>query len=631
MSSNNSFIANFPELFAEWDFDKNTNLNPNELTSGSNKKVWWRCEKNHSWLSSIHNRTKGRKCPYCSGRVAWPGESDIATLFPGIASQWHPNKNGNVSPMSVRPGCNTLYWWKCDMGHEWQDSPNHRTKGRGCPYCSHKRVSPSNSLGVKYPTIAEEWDYSVNKGSPMDYFAFSNEEMTWICKKCGYKWNATIANRTKAKSGCPLCSNQVVVSGKNDLATLNPFLASEWDNDLNVLAPTQVCPGSPALAWWKCAYGHSWQARINNRNRGIGCPICSKSTKESLQEYIVYYYVHVYFADAKHSYKSDFLGKSELDIYIPSIKTGVEYDGWVWHKDKNRDIRKDTLCSNNGIRLIRIREPKCIDYKRNDPTIILQDLTIDSLQDAIMQLLRFLGSSGKAISLSNEYSLIFESYRSTASSNNLLQVYPELAKEWSASLNGQLRPENIPAYRSKQQFYWHCSKCNSDWRASLDSRIEGSGCPVCSGKIVKSGYNDLRTVNPHLAEEWDMERNGQLFPDTVFGVSKKKVWWKCKNGHEWRAAICDRARGTGCPFCSGKKVFKGFNDLESNNPDLAKEWHPYKNNSLFPSMVTSNSGKKVWWLGKCGHEWQATVYSRNSGSGCPLCARNRRKDREEHE
>ena len=71
-------------------------------------------------------------------------------------------------------------------------------------------------------------------------------------------------------------------------------------------------------------------------------------------------------------------------------------------------------------------------------------------------------------------------------------------------------------------------------------------------KLVK-GVNDLVTVNPTLAEEWNYEKNGTLSPDQVTAGSHKKVWWKCKFGHEWEATIGSRSYGNGCPYCSGQR------------------------------------------------------------------------------
>ena len=127
--------------------------------------------------------------------------------------------------------------------------------------------------------------------------------------------------------------------------------------------------------------------------------------------------------------------------------------------------------------------------------------------------------------------------------------------------------------------------------------------------------------NAQLMAEWDWEKNNELGfePNTLTLGSGRKVWWKCCKGHEWQAYIYDRNNGKGCPYCAGKKVLKGYNDLQTINPTLAKEWNYEKNGNLKPENFTVNSGQKIWWKCQKGHEWQATIHNRNKGNGCPYC------------
>ena len=135
-------------------------------------------------------------------------------------------------------------------------------------------------------------------------------------------------------------------------------------------------------------------------------------------------------------------------------------------------------------------------------------------------------------------------------------------------------------------------------------------------KLSKT-YN-LRVVNPGLAGQWHPVKNGDLTPEDVTPGSDKKVWWLCAKGHEWKAVVISRNYGRGCPYCANQKVCDD-NCLATVNPKLAKEWHPTKNGKLTPRDVVPGTEKKVWWLGTCGHEWQALVYNRNNGSGCTSC------------
>lgn len=91
--------------------------------------------------------------------------------------------------------------------------------------------------------------------------------------------------------------------------------------------------------------------------------------------------------------------------------------------------------------------------------------------------------------------------------------------------------------------------------------------------------------------------------------------------------IASRANGTGCPYCTNKKVLAGFNDLATVEPRIAAEWHPTLNGSLTPEMVTAGSRKKVWWECPLGHVWKAAIYSRTGKKkcGCPVCAGKARK------
>ncbi len=155
-------------------------------------------------------------------------------------------------------------------------------------------------------------------------------------------------------------------------------------------------------------------------------------------------------------------------------------------------------------------------------------------------------------------------------------------------------------------------KCNQDhvWQAAIYSRASGVGCPFCSGKAVLIGFNDFASNNPKLATQadgWD--------PTTVTAGSSKNLSWKCKLGHQWKATVFSRSKGTGCPYCSGNAVITGINDLATINPVLAAQADGWD-----PTTVTAGTNQKVGWKCEHGHQWQATISSRTLGTGCPSCA-----------
>ena len=176
---------------------------------------------------------------------------------------------------------------------------------------------------------------------------------------------------------------------------------------------------------------------------------------------------------------------------------------------------------------------------------------------------------------------------------------------------------------SGKKVWWKC-KNGHEWQAIIRNRNYGNDCPICASQKELKGYNDLATINPLLVKEWNYEKNGDLKPDMVMANSGKKVWWICHKGHEWEASIINRNRGTGCPYCSGRKAIIGYNDLATINPQLAKEWNYEKNGDLKPNMVMANSGKKIWWkCSKCGYEWETKIFNRSYGKGCPTCKKNK--------
>ena len=208
---------------------------------------------------------------------------------------------------------------------------------------------------------------------------------------------------------------------------------------------------------------------------------------------------------------------------------------------------------------------------------------------------------------------------------DLAHRYPEVAARWHPEKNLPAVPSQVmPGTHLK--YWWRCERGHT-WRAPPSTLIQGSGCPYCSGMKAIPGETDLRTTHPALAGQWHPTKNGKLTPESLSAGSIKQVWWLCERGHDFRAYVFSRAQGTGCPYCTGKKVWPGFNDVGTLFPHLAGEWHPELNKDLTPQKVSKGSHKRVWWQCREGHVWKAAVYARakKNGTGCPVCAGTVRK------
>ena len=272
----NDLATTKPELAQEWNYEKNEDLRPTGITAGSLKKVWWKCAEGHEWEAAIYSRNDGFGCPYCSGRLAIKGETDLKTLMPDLIREWDFDKNQDISPDQVTVNSAKSVWWICSHGHSWKARVYSRSNGTGCPYCSGRKVLPGfNDLASVYPDLALEWDMERNASlTPKDVTCYTHRKVWWR-DSLGHSWQAAVAERTNHGTGCPYCAGKKALTGFNDLLSQNPGLASEWDYDKNgSLLPQEVTVGSHTSVWWKCREGHAWKSTVHNRQVN-GCPICA--------------------------------------------------------------------------------------------------------------------------------------------------------------------------------------------------------------------------------------------------------------------------------------------------------------------------------------------------------------------
>ena len=191
MAMNNSLAEVHPELVSEWS-EKNLPLTPDDITFGSNKKVWWRGACGHEWQTSVKARSNGEKCPICSGARVIAGINDLATLEPLLVKQW--SKKNKIKPTEVSIDSHKKVIWRCKKGHEWEAVVKSRTINKtGCPYCSGYIFSKGfNDLQTTHPEIASEWSEKNLPLKPDEVNAKSRKNVWWRCGKCGNEWKSVI-------------------------------------------------------------------------------------------------------------------------------------------------------------------------------------------------------------------------------------------------------------------------------------------------------------------------------------------------------------------------------------------------------------------------------------------------------
>ena len=483
-----------------------------------------------------------------------------------------------------------------------------------------KTISESSAL-------LKIWNHKKNKSlSPDTTTLGTHQKVWWICKK-NHEWN-TLA-RTANKTGCPYCAGRIA-SPENNLSSLYPKLTKEWHPSKNDnLSPNMVLSTTAKKAWWVCKKGHEWEASIRRRtqpNKPTGCPYCAgriaspennfaflypekarqwhpsknginlpnmftagshkkawwickkgheweaafytrrirgcpKCTNQSSEPEIrILAEFKAIFSDVLSRYKVDSI---ELDIFIPSFQIGIEYDGYYYHKNKkDKDRDKNIAIESKGIMLFRLRQAPLVPISSIDIIHDKQILTKKIIDKLLLNLKPF---------VDKKHSKLIDNYKDKSDfvNHELFNLYMSYF------------PDPFPE-------------------------------------------NSLELLFPEVSKEWNYGKNKPLIPSNFSKGSGKRVWWKCKKGHEWQATIdtrTDSKHPTKCPYCAGRKIASD-NNLSALYPALAKQWHPSKNGINLPDMFTAGSTKKAWWICKKGHEWEAVIYSRKT-RGCPFCSGKR--------
>lgn len=602
-------------LLDQWDFQKNGDLTPGDIVCRSHKKVWWKCpDCGFEWEEAVARRTQRGfdDCLACCGVELVAGKNDLATLFPEIAEEWHPDKNP-LSPSEVFSDYRQRVWWLGKCGHEWCAPIAKRVGsavGRLCPYCSgRKALKGFNDVVTVCPELAAHWHPAKNRGlwpektsilAPHAVYLWDGP-LSHIWRETPRSWMVrhgmadriepfeAVCREAKAiDSSDETSSMQRLGRGKSTvkwarfitgtglrgmslqdwcLAFNHEELLKEWDGDRNGgLLPRDVPYSSQEKAWWKGSCGHEWRASVRDRvYDGNGCVYCSRA--RILPGY-----------------------SSAASLAPATLK--------LWHPTKNGDLTPADV-SDRDHRRFWWQCPVC-GYEWQEG-------------------LRKTNSHSRTCpSCNKERSGYLVAGRNRASDKE------RLSELWAGDLNGGMALDKCFT-KAKKPFWWR-GKCGHVWKARIDrvSVIKGEPCPYCGNRKLLKGFNDLATVRPDVAALWDADLNGGATPDTVRFNSGEAAWWRSEGcGHSWKMKVSSAVASEGrCPYCSGKRLLKGFNDLQTADPALAAQWHPTKNGDLGPDDVMPGSSRlRIWWICGHGHEWADSVNNRHrNGSGCPVCS-----------
>ncbi len=503
----------------------------------------------------------------------------------------------------------------------------------------------------------------MRKGETMGTFQNLKNQISGSLKAKEYLGNS------KWLCECLKCGNEVVIAtewfnrnqrlGRDGCKHVKKIKVGDTFGFLTVVAQSDdyIKPKSKAHEpTWEClcTCGRTKVVLESNLKayKSLTCGLCSN--RVSIPEKAIVFYLQQCFDEVIENYRPDFLMGKEIDIYIPSIKLGIEYDGVRWHKDAEGDIEKNKILFSSGINVVRIREPGCPSLDDSSVCIITPKTTTNAthMTVPIKQLLSYISKTYGTktvtdIDCNRDNADICKSIVYYNEEKSLLSLFPEIAKEWDYDKNFPLTPDKVAAH-SGRKVWWVCENGHS-YSSVISSKTGGEkcACPVCSGKGsgaykngVYIGLHSLGKERPEIAIDFNEVKN-VVSAFEIAVSSNKKIWWKCHEcGHEWQTKLNNRTSSlnTGCPACARRLNKNGKTRVQNlvakkgslldHNKTLCEEWCYDKNVALGiePNEVTTGSNKKVWWKCRaCGHEWEALINNRaKKGSGCPCCARGKK-------
>jgi len=410
-----------------------------------------------------------------------------------LARQWHPTKNGTLTPDNITPGSGKQVWWKCKDGHEWRTAVHVRTlQGSGCPVCA--GVSTSlfemrlfSELGTLFPDI--KWR-TKSHGFELDLYIPS---LALGVEADGSYWHKGKAEKEKQKN----------------------FLAAQAGVKLIRLREEPL----RKIEAWDIEYGRKEDLlfvvyRLLDEIERLSD---SPKLRERIEKYKA---VGAFVDEAGYRKLAANLPAPPFENSLASTYPEVAAE---WNHEKNAPLSPDMFMPRSDRKVWWKCSARGHEYFSR-----IADRTTG-------------------------YGCPYCDGKKTSPEDSLASVHPDFAASWDAERNGSLTPMDVRP-KSHKMVWWRCDKCGEPWLAQVSSRIAGRGCPYCSGNKA-SRLTSLAALHPEIARTWDKELNGDITPeDLTPGSSSKKVWWYCPYcGERWQATVKSRLQsGTnvGCRKCN---------------------------------------------------------------------------------
>lgn len=535
-------------------------LEPVEKLVKSSPNTKWICKKHGEFAASIVNaecliENEKFVCPECrkEKRIV----KTVAEYSSHLIKEWDPEND--LSPYKVSYGSGAIVKWVCSKcGYKWSREIRARTIGkRGCPECNHK----IERFADVYPKLRE--NFSLKNDFPFEQETkCSDKPALWICNN-GHEQIKSFNSVTngmihKGRFLCDVCSGIKKKVGFNSLFDIHPELQNQWDYELN--EKEGLSPDTIGIMYnvkplrWKCTrYNHSYSLRLDRKYE------YDNAGRESCP-----------YCDGRESYK----GFNDLVTTHPEL--AKEYSA-------NNERSIETIMKTLSLSVL-WKCPVCngeYSYKIN-----LRESGDDSCPYC---------ADKKVL----------------AGFNDLATTYPELAKEYSTN------NEKLVTQVKKDMTLvalWNCPICKGEYPYKINLReYEDDSCPYCANKKVLAGFNDLTTTHPELAKEYSANNERPI--TQVKKDMSLRVLWNCPtcNGEYICSLKTRNLNDDACPFCTNKKVLKGYNSLKAKYPELMEYSDVYANLLVgidFDIELPSSAKKAYWICSNCKTSYKMRICDR---------------------
>ena len=439
-----------------------------DMKISSKDKCLWRCSIcGYEWQTQFKSRAgQNRGCPKCSNKARGKRITDIAIskngtlsdMFPELLEEWDYMKN-KIFPNEIPSNSDMKVFWICKKcNYSWETKIIKRTKGHsGCPKCNGKIVEFDNSMAKIIPEIMDYIDTDFNDKPPTEYTPNSHNDIHLKCPSCGYKWKTKPYVFSKGHR-CRACSGYIATQNHN-LNTDFPKVAKLFSEELNKVKAIDVAPHSNKQYYFYCGIcGKPRKMQVDKAvKRAVLCKECSSRYQTSFPEQALLFYTKKYFGkNVVSRYLINNKKDGELDVYIPELKIGIEYDSFYYHNKNDKiiiDKRKDEIAKNNGIKLIRLKEDNttCVN---NNVITVKENASDEDLSNAINLVFLMINPLKKYnIDIHKDRLEILNRFYISPIQNNIRELYPNVVDDWDYEKNINLKPEFFTK-GSNKSVYW---------------------------------------------------------------------------------------------------------------------------------------------------------------------------------